>query len=49
MQYNKEGKILNNNLMNTRSTPFRFTLELDGDIFIQQVLLHPRNGSRTMN
>ena len=37
------------NLMNTRSTPFRFTLELDGDIILQQVRLHPRSGSRTMN
>ena len=49
IQHNKEGKILNNNLMNMRSTPFRFTLELDGHIILQQVRLHPRSGSRTMN
>ena len=49
IQHNKEGKILNNNLTNTRSTPFRFTLELDGDIILEQVRLHPRSGSRTMN
>ena len=49
IQHNKEGKILNNNLMNTRSTPSRFTRELDGDIILQQVRLHPRSGSRTMN
>ena len=42
-------KIIDNNLMNTRSTPERFTLELDGDIILQQVRLHPRSGSRTMN
>ena len=36
-QHNKEGKILNNNLMNTRNTPKRFTLELDGYIILQQV------------
>ena len=49
IQHNKEGKILNNNLMNTRSTPKRFTLELDGNIILQQDSLHPRSGSRTMN
>ena len=27
IQHNKEGNTLNNNLMNTRSTPIRFTLE----------------------
>ena len=26
-----------------------FTLELDGDIIFQQVRLHPRSGSRTIN
>ena len=46
---NKEDKILNNNLMVTRSTPSRFTLELDGDIILQPVRLHPRSGSRTMS
>ena len=35
--------------MNTRSTPIRFTLELDGDIILQQVRLHPRSGSKTIN
>ena len=49
IQHNKEGKILNNNLMNTRSTPKRSTLELDGNIILQQVRPHPRSGSRTMN
>ena len=49
IQHSKDGKILNNNLMNTRSTPVRFTLELDGHIFLQQVRLHPRSGSETMN
>ena len=49
IQHNKEGKILNNNLMNTRSTPTRFTLEQDGDIILQHVRHHPRSGSRTMN
>ena len=49
IQHNKEGKILNNNLMNTRCTPTRFTLELDGNIILQQVLLHPRSGSKTVN
>ena len=45
----QEDKILNDNLKVTRSTPTRFTLELDGDIILQQVRLHPRSGSRTMN
>ena len=49
IQHNKEGKILNNNLMNTRSTPKRFTLELDGNIILQQVRPHLRSGSRTVN
>ena len=49
IQHNKEGNILNNNLMNTRSTLVRFTLELDGDFILQQVRLHPRNGSKAMN
>ena len=35
--------------MNTRSTPIRLTLEVDGDVVLQQVRLHPRRGSRTMN
>ena len=47
IQHNKEGKIPNNNLMYTRST--RFTLELDGDVILQQVRLHPRSGTRAMN
>ena len=33
--------------MNTRSTPTRFSLELDGRIILQQVRLHRRNGSST--
>ena len=36
-------------LMNTRSTPIRFNLELDRDINLQQVRLHPRSGGRTTN
>ena len=31
IQHHKEGKILNNNLMNTRSTPIRFTIKLYGN------------------
>ena len=31
-----------------RSTTRRFTLELDGKSILQQVRLHPRNGSSTM-
>ena len=49
IQRNKEDKILNNNLKVTRSTPTRFTNELDGDIVLQQVRLHSRSGSTTMN
>ena len=49
IQRNKEGKILNNNLMNTKSTLLRFILELDGDTVLQQIRLHLRSGSRTMN
>ena len=49
IQHIKEGKILNITLKNTRSTPVRFTLELDGETLLQQVRLHPRSGSRTMN
>ena len=41
IQRNKEVIILNNKLMSTRNTPIRFTL--------QQVRLHPRSGSRTLN
>ena len=49
IQRNKEDEIFDTNLKVTRSTPSRFTLELDGDIIFQQVPLHPRSGSRTMN
>ena len=48
-QHNEEGNISNNKLMNTRSTPIRFTLEMDGNIVLQQVRLHLRSGSRTTN
>ena len=44
IQHNKEGKILNHNLMNTRNTPLRFALELDGILFFLQLArLHPRS------
>ena len=49
IQHSKEGTILNNKLMITRNTPIRFTLALVGDIILQQIRLHPRSGSRTMN
>ena len=49
IQRNKVDNILNNNLKVTKSTPTKVTLELDGDIIFQQVRLHPRNGSKTMN
>ena len=49
IQPNEESKIRNNNLMNTSNTSTGFTLELDGDLILQQVRLHPRSGSRTMN
>ena len=38
-----------NNLKVLRGTTTQFTLELDGNMFLQQVRLHPRSGSRTMN
>ena len=49
IQHNNEGKILNNSLMNTKSTPIRFTLELDGNLIFQQVRYHRRSGSKTVN
>ena len=49
IQHSKEGTILINKLMITRNTPVRFILALVGDIILQQVRLHPRSGSRTMN
>ena len=42
-------KIIDNNMKVPRSPLPRFTLALDGNISIQQVRLHPRCGSRTMN
>ena len=48
IQYTKQDKILDNNLKVPRSTTTRFTLELDGNIILQQVRLHPGNGSSTV-
>ena len=49
IKHNKEDNILNNKLMIMRSTPERFTPELDGDIVLEQVRIHLRSGSRTKN
>ena len=55
IQHTKHDKIIDNNLKVPRSTmkvprstTTRFTLELDGKSILQQVRLHPRNGSSTM-
>ena len=49
IQQHKQDKIIDNNMKVPRSTPTRFTFELDGNIILQHVRLHPRRGSRTMN
>ena len=49
IQQIKQDKILTNNWKVTRSTITRFTIELNGNIILQQVRLDPRSGSRTMN
>ena len=52
IQQNEQDKIIDNIMKVPRSTPTRFTLELDGNTILQpdeQVRLHPRSGSRTMN
>ena len=48
IQHTKQDKIIDNNLKVPRSTTLRFTLELNGNIILQQVRLHPRNGCSTM-
>ena len=47
IQHTKQDKMIDNNFKVPRSTTIRFTLELDGNIILQQVRLHPRNGSST--
>ena len=48
IQQIKQDNIIENNLKVPRSTTTWFTLELDGNIILQQVRLHPRNGSSIM-
>ena len=41
----KQDKVIDNDVKVLRSTTTRFTLELDGNIILRQVRLHPRSGS----
>ena len=49
IQHNKQAKIIGNNVKGPWSTPTRFILELDRNIILQRIRLHPRSVSRTMN
>ena len=48
IQHTKQDNIIDNFLKVPKSTATRATLELDGNIILQQVRLHPCNGSSTM-